>query len=60
MLEEDKKDIQILISNIKASYQDKLANEHNVDEFGISDEDREIVKLVKDVRTELWGGTLCE
>ena len=45
---------KIMLDELKAAYNEKLATEHNVDENGISDEDREIVKLVKEVRAELW------
>ena len=42
------------LNNLIAAYEEKLATEHNVDEFGISDEDREIVRIVKEVREEMW------
>ena len=45
--------MEILLEDLKAAYEEKLATEHNIDEHGISDEDREIVCLVKEVRAEL-------
>ena len=43
-----------VVEDLKAAYEEKFATEHNTDEHGVSDEDREIVRLVKEVRAELW------
>jgi len=51
IVDEDKKR---MLDDLKAAYEEKLATEHNVDEYGISDEDREVVRLVKEIRAELW------
>ena len=42
------------INKAAEALRQKELTETNVDEHGISDEDREVVRLVKEVRAEMW------